>query len=43
VIYLLHILEVNLFEQRHIKQVVMDALQQNPQLHISNQFNLFDF
>ncbi len=40
---LLHILEVNLFEQRHIKQVVMDALQQNPEPYISNQLNLFDF
>ena len=34
---------VNLFEQRHIKQVVMNSLQQNPQPHISNQLNLFDF
>jgi len=40
---LLHISEVNLFEKRYIKQVVMDALQQNPKPHISNQLNLFDF
>jgi len=29
-------LELNLFEKRNIKQVVMDVLQQNPQPHISN-------
>ena len=40
---LLHILEVNLFEQRLIKQIVMDALQQKPEPRISNQLNLFDF
>jgi len=38
----LHILEVNLFEQRHIKQIVMDALQQEPEPVISKQLNLFD-
>jgi len=39
----LHILEVNLFEQRIIKQIVMDALQQKPEPHVSNQLNLFGF
>ncbi len=39
----LHILEVNLFEQRPIKQIVMDALQQKPETPYSNQLNLFDF
>ncbi len=38
----LHILEVNLFEQRHIKQIVMDAIQQEPEPVISKQLNLFD-
>jgi hypothetical protein len=39
----LHILEVNLFEQRHIKQIVTDALQQKPELPDSNQLDLFVF
>jgi transposase len=39
----LHILEVNLFEQRLIKQIVMDALQQELEPQYSNQLNLFDF
>ena len=39
----LHILEVNLFEQRHIKQIVTDALQQKPELPNSNQLDLFVF
>ena len=39
----LHILEVNLFEQRHIKQIVTDALQQKTEPAISNQLDLFVF
>lgn len=39
----LHILEVNLFEQRLIKQIVTDALQQKPEQEVSNQMNLFVF
>lgn len=39
----LHILEVNLFEQRHIKQIVTDALQQKPEPPNSNQLDLFVF
>jgi len=39
----LHILEVNLFEQRLIKQIVMDALQQKSEPLVSNQLNLFGF
>jgi hypothetical protein len=38
----LHILEVNLFEQRSIKQIVMDALQMKAEPEISKQLNLFD-
>ena len=38
----LHILEVNLFEQRPIKQIVMDAIQMRPEPEISKQLNLFD-
>jgi hypothetical protein len=39
----LHILEVNLFEQRLIKQIVTDALQQEPEPVISNQLDLYAF
>jgi len=39
----LHILEVNLFEQRLIKQIVTNALQQEPELPNSNQLDLFVF
>jgi len=39
----LHILEVNLFEQRPIKQIVMDALQQKSEPYDSNQLILFDY
>ena len=39
----LHILEVNLFEQRLIKHIVTDALQQRPEPPISNQLDLFVF
>jgi len=39
----LHILEVNLFEQKPINQIVMDALQHEPEPVICNQLNLFDF
>ena len=39
----LHILEVNLFEQRPIKQIVMDSLQQKQEPQDSIQLNLFDF
>lgn len=39
----LHILEVNLFEQRLIKQIVTDALQQIPEPSNSNQLDLFVF
>ena len=39
----LHILEVNLFEQRHIKQIVTNALQQEPEPPNSNQLDLFVF
>ncbi len=39
----LHILEVNLFEQRLIKQIVTDALQQEPEPLNSNQLDLFVF
>jgi hypothetical protein len=38
----LHILEVNLFEQRPIKQIVMDSLQMKAEPEISKQLNLFD-
>ena len=39
----LHILEVNLFEQRPIKQIVMDSLQQKQEPQDSIQLNLCDF
>ena len=39
----LHILEVNLFEQRLIKQIVTNALQQEPEPPNSNQLDLFVF
>ena len=39
----LHILEVNLFEQRLTKHIVTDALQQRPEPPISNQLDLFVF
>ena len=39
----LHILEVNLFEQRRIKQILMDSLQQEREPPSSIQLNLFDF
>ncbi len=39
----LHILEVNLFEQRHIKQIVADAIQQKLEPPNSNQLDLFTF
>jgi hypothetical protein len=39
----LHILEVNLFEQKLIKQIVTDALQQEPEPPNSNQLDLFVF
>ena len=39
----LHILEVNLFEQRPINQIVMDSLQQKPEPQDSTQLNLLDF
>jgi len=40
---ILHILEVNLFEQTPLFQVVSGALLQEPPPQISNQLNLFDF
>ena len=39
----LHILEVNLFEQRLIKQIVTDALHEKPEPPNSNQSDLFVF
>ena len=39
----LHILEVNLFEQRLIKPIVIDALKHKSQPQSSNQLNLFNF
>ncbi len=39
----LHILEVNLFEQRHIKHIVTNARQQEPESPNSNQLDLFVF
>ena len=39
----LHILEVNLFEQKPINQIVMNAMRQKSEPQHNNQLNLFDF
>jgi len=39
----LHILEVNIFEQRLINQIVTDAMNQESERAFSNQLSLFDF
>ena len=39
---ILHLLEVNAFEKKPIKQLVTDALRQDNDPGISNQLNLFE-
>ena len=39
----LHILEVNIFEQKPTNQIVMNAMRQKPEPPHNNQLNLFDF
>jgi len=40
---ILHIVEVNLFEQTPLFQILGDALLRTPPPHHSNQLNLFEF
>ena len=40
---ILQILEVNIFEKRPIIQTVKDAYKQEPEPHLCNQLNLFDY